>query len=341
MFVKLETDANVSGWGETAYFPGVRDTLERHFSSLLVGRDPVGFRPIWRDLWGRNFGNGMAVGAVALALDDLRGRALGVSVSDLYGGRLRDSVDCYFSALGYREGESPEEQYRRDIEAAMKLGFRAYKFRVGGRPLRQDVTALERVRSLAGSDFRLMADGNGCYNFASALAMGQELRNLGFLWFEEPMPQNVPDYPAYDVLREKLALPLAGGEGLTSRGTFKDAIARRAMDIVQPDPALAGGIAECIFVAELARLYGIPCMPHTWAGVLNTAACIHLVSLLPANSNSLLPDEPMAEIGPEENPFMDQIVVKPLDFKDGRMAVPTGPGLGVEIDEERLLSFAQ
>jgi D-galactarolactone cycloisomerase len=341
LFLKLETDAGISGWGETAAFPGVRDVIHNSFAPLLAGRDPLAFRPIWRDLWGRNFGNGMAVGAVALALDDLRGKALNLPVAELYGGRLRDTVDCYFSALGYLQGVDPVEQYPRDIEAAAGQGFRAYKFRVGGHPVRKDVAALERVRAAVGPDYRLMADGNGCYSLGAALAMGRELERLGFAWFEEPLPQNTPEYTAYDTLREKLDIPLAGGEGLTARGTFKDAIARRAMDIVQPDPALAGGIAECLFVAELARLYGMPCMPHTWAGALNTAACIHLVSLLPPLSSSLHPEEPMAEIGPEENPFMDQVVVSPLEFKGGRMTVPTGPGLGVEIDEKKLASFAQ
>lgn len=341
LVVKLETDAGACGWGETAAFGGVRDLIEQQFAPLLIGRDPVAFRALWRDLWGRNFGNGMAVGAVTIALDDLRGKALGLPLAELYGGRLRDRVECYFSALGYREGVDPEEQYPRDVTAAAKLGYRGYKFRVGAHPVKKDVAALERARAAVGPDFRLMADGNGCYTLGDAIRMGRELERLGFVWFEEPLPQAVPDYAAYDALREKLDIPIAACEGLTSRGTFKDAIARRAMDIVQPDPALAGGVAECLFVAELARLYGIPCMPHTWAGAFNTAACVHLVSLLPPLSNSLHQAEPWAEIGPEENPFLDQILVRPLEFKDGRMTVPTGPGLGVEVDEERLQHFAR
>lgn len=139
----------------------------------------------------------------------------------------------------------------------------------------------------------------------------------------------------------KLDIPIAACEGLTSRGSFKEAIARRATDIVQPDPALAGGIAECLFIAEMARLHGMPCMPHCWAGGLNTAACVHLVSLLPALSYSRDSEMPLAEIGTDENPFLSDLLVEPLEFKDGCMTVPRGPGLGVEVDEEKLKFYAR
>jgi len=340
LIVKLETDAGVSGWGETAAFGGVRSLIEQQYAPILIGRNPVAFRPLWNEIWGRNFGNGMAVGAVAIALDDLRGKALGISVSDLYGGRLRDQVDCYCSAMGYLEGVDPEEQYPRDALAAKKRGFRAYKFRIGAFPVRKDVAALEKVRAAVGPDFKLMADGNGCYTVGTAIEMGRHLERLGFYWFEEPLPQSTPEYAAYDLIRAKLDIPLAACEGMTSRGNFKEAISRRAMDIVQPDPALAGGIAECLFIAEMARLYGIPCMPHCWAGGLNTAACVHLVSLLPNLSYSRDSEAPLAEIGVDENPFLDDLLVKPLEFKDGKMTVPTTPGLGVEVDEAKLKFYS-
>ena len=205
----------------------------------------------------------MAVGAVDIALDDLRGKALGVSVADLYGGRLRDRVACYCSAVGYREGEDPEEQYPRDLGEAMARGFRAYKFRIGVFPVRKDTAAMEKARALAGPDFKLMADGNGSYTLGSGIEMGRQLERLGFYWYEEPLPQSTPEYAAYEVLTDTLDIPIAACEGLTSRGMFKEAIARRAMDIVQPDPSLAGGVGECLFssAAEMARLWGMPCMP--------------------------------------------------------------------------------
>lgn len=341
LIIKLETDEGVSGWGETAAFPAVQTLIQDFYSKILVGRNPVTFRPLWHELWGRNFGNGMALGGVAIALDDLRGKALGLSVSDLYGGRLRDRVECYCSAMGYLKGVDPEEQYPRNALEAVERGFKAYKFRIGSNPVRKDAAAMEKVRAAVGPNFKLMADGNGCYTMGAAIAMGRELERLGFYWFEEPLPQTCPEYTAYEVLTASLDIPIAGCEGMASRGNCKTAIERRAVDIIQPDPALCGGIGEVLFVAEMARLFGMPCMPHCWAGGLNTAACVHLVALLPNLSYSLNSEQPMAEIGVDENPFMADLLVKPLEFKDGKMTVPTTPGLGVEVDEAKLKFYTK
>jgi D-galactarolactone cycloisomerase len=106
LFIKLETDAGICGWGETAAFTGVRSLIEEQYAPILIGRDPREHRRLWRQLWGPNFGSGLALGGVDIALDDLRGKAQGVSVGDLYGGRLRDRVPAYVSAMGYIEPSS-------------------------------------------------------------------------------------------------------------------------------------------------------------------------------------------------------------------------------------------
>lgn len=336
LFVKLSTDEGVCGWGETAAFTGVRTLIHEQLGPRLVGRNPLEHRKLWRELWGPNFGSGLAVGGLDLALDDLRGKALGVPVGDLYGGRLRDRVPAYVSSMGYVEGVDPAESFVREAEEVLARGFRAMKLRIGGQSLRADLAAIEKVRATLGPERRLMADGNGSYTLSAAIRMGRELERLGLDWFEEPLPQSVPDYTAYEVLTDKLDIAIAAGEGLTSRGMFKEAIARRAMDIVQPDVSLAGGIGECLFVAEMARLWGIHCVPHAWAGGLVTAGTVHLLSLLPDASWSRAAETPLLELGIAENPFLDGPFVEPLRFDDGCAVVPTRPGLGVEVDEERL-----
>jgi len=142
------------------------------------------------------------------------------------------------------------------------------------------------------------------------------------------------------VLTAKLDIAIAACENLASRGTFKEAIARRAMDIVQPDISTAGGIGECLFVAEMARLWGIQCVPHCWMGALGTAATVHLVSLLPDTSWSRGSVAPMLELDMVENPFRDDLLLTPLDLKDGFVQVPNSPGLGVEVDEAKLDFYA-
>ncbi|MBU6359029.1 MAG: mandelate racemase/muconate lactonizing enzyme family protein [Chloroflexota bacterium] len=341
LIIKIETDAGLSGWGETTTFTGVQALIDQHYAPMLIGQDPIAHRKLWRNLWGPNFGNGMALGGVDMALDDLRGKALKLPVAELYGGRLRERVMVYASAMNYIEGENPAEQYPREAEALLAQGFGAMKMRIGGQPLRQDLAAMTAVRRVVGDDIKLMADGNGAYTLGSAIQMGREMEKLGFYWFEEPLPQSVPEYAGYEVLTDKLDIAIAACEGLTTRGMFKEAIARRAMDIVQPDVSLAGGIGECLFVAEMARLWGIQCMPHCWGGGLLIAATVHLLSLLPDASWARRTEPPMLEYDFVESPFRDELLSVKLDLRDGYITVPTGHGLGVEIDEERLAYYAK
>ncbi|MEO6004841.1 MAG: mandelate racemase/muconate lactonizing enzyme family protein [Opitutus sp.] len=341
LIIKLETDEGVSGWGETVALGGVRTLIDEQYAPLLLGRDPVANRATLRELWGQNFGNGMAIGGVSIALDDLRGKALGLSVSDLYGGRLRNQVPAYASAMNYIEGERPVDYYPREAEQLAADGFKAMKMRIGGQSMRDDLAAAMAVRKAVGPEIKLMADGNGAYALGSAIQMGRELERLEYYWFEEPMPQSSPNYAGYEVLTSKLDIPIAACEGLTTRSMFRDAINRRAMAIVQPDVAIAGGIGECLFVAEMARLSGMQCMPHCWAGGLVIAASVHLLSLLPDASWGRATEVPMLELDYVENPFRTELMATRIELRDGLVTVPTTPGLGVEVDEERLHYYAK
>ena len=341
LIIKIEADDGIVGWGETVSFPGVRTIIEEHYAAILIGRDPLEHRALSRELWGQNFGNGMAVGGVSIALDDLRGKILGVPVYALYGGRLRSRVKAYASAMNYIEGENPAEYYPKEATKLVAEGFTALKMRIGGQSIPDDLAAIKAVRKAVGPDVKLMADGNGAYTLGSAMRMGRELEQQDYYWFEEPLPQSTPSYAGYEVLAAKLDIPIAACEGLTSRAQFKEAISRRAMAIVQPDVALAGGIGECLFVAELARLWGIQCMPHCWAGGLVIAASTHLLSLLPDASWARHTEEPMLELDQVENPFRDHLFSTPVEIKAGYVTVPTMPGLGVVVDEERLRFYAQ
>lgn len=336
LVLKLETDEGITGWGETVALPGVRALIDEAYAPRLVGRNPLEHRRLWRELWGQNFGNGMAQGGVDIALHDLRGKALGLPVAELYGGRLRDRVPAYAAAMNYQEGSDPLEHYPREAAALAAQGFRAMKMRLGGQSVSRDVATAEAVREAVGPDICLMADGNGAYSLAAAIRMGRELERLRFTWFEEPLPQSAPDYAGYDELAGALDIAIAGGEALTQRGMFKELCARRAVDIVQPNACIAGGIGECLFVAELARLYGIQCTPHSWCGGLVIAANLHVLSLLPDSSWSRSTETPMLELDRLENPFRDELFRSPLELSDGKVSVPTGPGLGIEVDEEKL-----
>jgi D-galactarolactone cycloisomerase len=332
LLVKIGTNEGLVGWGETASLGGVREVIDQQMRPLLIGQNPLEHRRLWRQLWGPNFGNGLALGAVDTALHDLRGKALKLSIAELYGGQLRDRVPAYASTMNYTEGLDPLKQYPEEARAQVRQGFRAMKMRIGGLPMSRDLAVVRAVREAVGPDIKLMADGNGAYTVSTAIRVGRELDRLGLYWFEEPLPE--AHYAGYEVLRDKLDIALAGGEVLDSRGAAKELICRRAFDIIQPDISLCGGIAECLFVAEMARLWGIQCNPHCWGGAIVIAATLHLLALLPDESWARTTETPMLEFDVYENPFRDKLVKRPLQVRDGCVEVPTGPGLGIEVDED-------
>jgi len=212
------------------------------------------------------------------------------------------------------------------------------KLRIGRFPPARELPVIEHVRSALPDGVRLMADANAAYSMTSALRVGRALADIGLDWFEEPLPQQ--GYHGYPELRQKLQLPLAGGEGLQTRAGFSELLKRGAVDIVQPDVSICGGIRECLFVAELAALSGVACVPHCWAGVVTLAATMHVVSLLPDASRMPGADPPLVELDITENPFRDAVSNMSFDPVDGHLTLPAAPGLGIEIDESLLRHYA-
>ena len=339
LIVKIETDAGIVGWGETAPISGARGTIDDDLTPKLIGKNPLHYRRLWRNLWGANFGNGLAVGAVDMALNDLRGKALGLPVAGLFGGRVRDRVPVYGSTMNYIEGETPEELYPRQAAARVQEGFRALKMRLGRYSVTREARVASAVREAVGPDVRLMVDGNAAYTLRSAVQMGRVLDELNFDFFEEPLPQS-PRYAGYSELRKKLPLPLAGGEAVDSRIAAKDLIDDRAVDIIQPDAALCGGIGEALFIAEMAALSGIRCIPHCWGGAISIAASVQLLSLLHDPHWGLPTDTPLLELDLSENPWRTELVNEPFHVIDGQITVPKTPGLGIEVNEDCIRKYA-
>jgi D-galactarolactone cycloisomerase len=339
LFIKLTTDSGLVGWGETADVGGTQGIIENHLSKILLGRNPLEFRRLWRDLWGANFGDGRAVGGVEIALQDLRGKALGLPVTELLGGRVRDTVLAYASGLSYTEGVDPEDQFPEEAKELVERSFKAVKMRTGRFAPRRDLKILSMVRDAVGPDVRLMTDGNGGHTFAQAVAFAKELEKLGFYFFEEPLPELIPHYTGYPELREAIDIPLAGGEGLDSRLSAKELIVRKSFDIIQPDATLCGGMSEALAVAELASLFGVTTIPHCWGGAVALAAAMNVVACIPNFSWGRSSDEPMLEFGVDENPFLTELLAEPIIVKDGRVDVPKKPGLGIDVDENVIRKY--
>ena len=334
LLVKITTDSGIVGWGETADVGGTRGIIESHLKKILLGKNPLNHRALWRQLWGPNFGDGRAVAGVDMALHDVRGKALNQSVADMYGGRVRDKVLAYAAAMNYTEGVRPEDQHPAEAKELVARGFKAIKLRTGRFEAKRDLAVLAKVRETVGPDIRLQTDGNGAFTLPAAIQFGKELEKLGFYFFEEPLPQGF-NYAGYVELTHSLDIAIAGGEVLDSRSSARDLIVQRAFDIIQPDVSLCGGIAEVLFIAEMARLFSIQCLPHCWAGAITIAATLQVLSLLPPYTWGFFSDEPMLEHDTYENPFRDELVTTPFKLdKNGFNAVPTTPGLGIEVNDE-------
>jgi len=339
LLVKIETDAGLTGWGETAPVGGARGTIDDQIGPRLIGQNPLEQRKLWRTMWGPNFGNALAVAALDTAINDLRGQALNLPISDLFGGRLRDRVPAYASAMNYLENANPEDHYPREAENLVRQGYQALKMRIGRYSVAREAAVAASVRKAVGPEIKLMADGNAAYTMSSAMRMGEKLHELGFEYFEEPLPQS-PKYAGYDELRSKLPLPLAAGEAVDSRASAKQLIDRKCMHIIQPDVSLCGGIGETLFISELAALSGIRCIPHCWGGAILIAATVQLLSLMPDPHWGFPTDTPMLELDQSENPWRTEIVKQPFQLKDGFVTVPTKPGLGIEVDENAVKEYA-
>ncbi len=338
LFVKLTLDDGTVGWGETYPMAGVEDAIRTSIAPLLLGADPLDSRRLHAQLLLATFDNGFAVGGVDLALQDAAGKALDLPVHRLHGGAVRDAVQAYASLPGYYEDRPPEDHWVDEAQALVQQGFRAMKFRIGRFPPARELRVLTSVRNSVGPDVKLMADANAAYSPALAQRMAPGLRELDFDWLEEPLPQS--GYLGYPEMRASLDLPLAGGEGLQSRHAAHHALQRGCFDIVQPDVSICGGIADVLFIGEHARMTAVRCIPHCWGGAVMLAATLQVAALLPEPARLPTADAPMLEFDVTENPFRN--VTSPSDafrLVDGCVAVPTGPGLGIDVDEPALRRY--
>jgi D-galactarolactone cycloisomerase len=331
VYVKLTDSDGATGWGETYLIPGI-DAVLRDLAPVVLGRDARSARQLQRDVWLASE-HTWAASALSIAIDDLRGHQLGLPVHALYGGAVRERVRAYGASTGYIEGRDPEATWPEEAAAHAERGFTATKYRIGRHAIKREVPILERVVA-DHPTMTFMADGNGAYTIAQSIEVGRALGGLDFRWLEEPMPQR-GGYASYEKVAAALDISLAGGEITQSRHAALELIARGGVDIVQPEPVIIGGIGETVFVGELARLHGIGCVPHTSGSIIGIAAALHAIATIPDQSGAPSTDTPFLEVGTDPNPWRDELPVgDPLALDaDGCVAIPTGPGLGITIDE--------
>jgi D-galactarolactone cycloisomerase len=327
--VRLEDGDGLVGWGET-YLVGGAAEAARALADGLIGQDADGAAA---DLTTRPGVHRWALGAVSMALDDLRARRRGVPVSDLYGPRRRDKVRAYASSRGYLGGLSPEAAWTDEALTTWDEGFRAIKLRIGRDPVDDEIAAIERVVA-AVPPMTWMADGNGAYDLDDSRRLAAALEALRFRWLEEPLPTS--DYAAYAPLAGELTIPLAGGEILESATDAEPFLRGGSFDLVQPDVSICGGIGGVLDIAAAANAAGRFAVPHACSGAIALAATLHILAVLPLPPDAPAWAEPILEHDVGENPIRTDILTEPLTLDDGWMTIPAGPGLGIDIDEVAL-----
>jgi D-galactarolactone cycloisomerase len=331
--VRLEDGDGQVGWGETYLVPGAVEAA-RMMTEPLPGQDPD---DATAELVARPRSHRWALGAVTMALDDLRGRSRGVPVSSLYGRRLRDRVRPYASSRGYVEGRDAFDAWSEEAATTAAEGFHAMKLRIGRYDLAGEIEAIERVAA-AFPAMTWMADGNGAYSLDESRRLGAALDALGFRWLEEPLPTD--DYAAYAPLARELTIPLAGGEILESAAAAAPFLAAGSFDLIQPDVSICGGIGGVLEIGRAAADVGRFMVPHACSGAIAMAATLQILAILDVAPDAPSWAEPLLEFDVGENPIRTDLLTVPLAPSDGWMSIPDGPGLGVDVDEDAVRQLA-
>ncbi len=336
--VKITTADGLAGYGE-CYGPPepIKALIDALYApTILRGADPLDNEVLWERMYNRmrDYGQkGVAVAAISgvdIALWDLKGKITGLPVCKLLGGSFRDRVQAYATGLYFTAVADQPAALAEEARAYVDQGFRAVKMKVGlGLPA--DRANVRAVREAIGPDVTLLADANHAYDARAAIRLGRALEEHDVYWFEEPVPPE--DLAGYLEVKAALDVAIAGGEAEFTRYGFRELLGCRAVDIVQPDTCNAGGLTECKRILALALAHGVTYTPHVWGSAVGLAANLHLAATLPDNPPSLHPAPLLFEFDRTENLFRDQLALTPIDHQGGVMAVPTGPGLGIEIDQ--------
>lgn len=346
--VEVQTDAGLTGWGE-ALCQGLQPpqiaaaAIESALAPLLVGADPLQVEPLWQRMYMHTRDYGMkgaviaALSGVDIALWDIAGKSLGQPVWKLLGGAFRERVQVYATGFYRIAGQGEAARLADEARQRAAEGFRFLKVKLGF-GVADDLAVMQAVaRAIEGQGLRMMIDTNHAYGVADAVRLGRALAPLDLRWYEEPVAAE--DLAGYGELRAKLDVPIAGGENEFTVFGFRRLLEARAVDIAQPDVCAAGGFTACRHVAALALAHGVQVNPHVWGSSVGQAASLHLICALPAANPSLFTEAPVFEYDCSSHPFREALIDEPLRQREGWLARPEGPGLGIEIDRQALERF--
>ncbi|SEN79364.1 galactonate dehydratase [Paenibacillus sp. OV219] len=339
LFLKIETDEGIVGWGEPIV-EGRALTVATAIEELkryLIGEDPLRIEHHWQVMYRGTFYRGgpvlvSAISGIEQALWDIKGKFYNLPVYEMLGGRVRDKIRMYCHC----GGATPEE-FAENAKKRVAAGFDAIKTGVDA-PVRNvdslafvesQVNKFAAAREAVGSGVDIAIDFHGRVSPAMAIRLAAALEPYYPMFIEEPcLPENVDQ-----LLRvaQSTSIPIATGERLFTRWGFREALEKGAVAIVQPDLCHAGGIFEGRKIAAMAETYYASIAPHNPLGPISLASCLQLDACTP---NFLIQEHPSMA---EKWDLGEGYLKKPFEVIDGHVAIPQGPGLGIEINEEALI----
>ena len=343
VFLELETDEGLSGWGEPV-LEGRADTViaaVKELEPLLIGQDPGNINDLWAAMYRSGFYRGgpilmSAIAGIDQALWDLLGKSMGQPVVKLLGGAVRKTMKTYC----WVGGDDPSDEVAQ-MEAGLREGRDTFKLNGCGplkmidshRSIDAVVERVSHIREHFGNTVDFALDFHGRVSLPMARVLLKELEATRPLFVEEPV---LPEFShAYRSLHDQTSILLAAGERMFSRYDFRAVLEQGGLDILQPDLSHAGGITECLKIAAMAEAYDVALAPHCPLGPIALASCLAVDFVSP---NAMLQEHSM---GIHYNAGMElaSYVINKDDFAivNGSIKAPGGPGLGVEIDKEFVL----
>jgi galactonate dehydratase len=347
LFLKIETDEGISGWGEPVVEGRAQSVAAAvdELSDYLIGRDPRNVEDLWTVMYRGGFYRGGAIHMSALAgidqaLWDIKGKALGVSVSEMLGGRVRERIRVY-SWIG---GDRPADTAKAAREAVAR-GFSAVKMNASEEMQFVDSHAkvdavlanMAAVRDAVGGDIGIGVDFHGRVHKPMAKILIKELDQYRPMFIEEPVLSE--NYEALKELAPLSCAPIALGERLYSRWDFKRILAEGYVDIIQPDTSHAGGITETRKIASMAEAFDVALALHCPLGPIALAACLQLDGVC---YNAFIQEQSLGIHYNQGSDLLDYLSNPDVfHYQDGFVAIPNGPGLGIEVNEDFVIEQAR
>jgi len=313
----------------------VKTVVEKIIRPISLDKDPMDTEVRWRDMIQAASASDMggavhcAIAGLDIAMWDIKGKALEKPIYELLGGKAREKVQMYASSM--RRDLTPLEEAKRAV-SLVEEGYKGYKLHSAlpgaiDDPSDQTIETVREVRAAIGPDIEILVDVNGAFSAHHAIEIGKALEDLGVFHFEEPRPHY--DLDGLATVADALDIPIASGEMIYTQWQFKDLILRGRVDILQPDIVKVPGFTEFQRIAALASAFGKPITVHNIQPTLSAVAHLHVCAAYP-----IIPYSQEYNIEPISIRDEWPILKTPLHVKDSYLEVPSGPGLGVELDED-------